>query len=186
MSSCLFDLFAGFQGKTLQTITTICDNRPILQRCSPQAKHPPDASDLEARKREQKLWEQALIEWNHEVKMNEIPKKMLSRKRIIAGARAGTLVVCPVIALLQWKSEVAKFTEQGNLTVGIYHGPNRASETTPEMLSKYDVVLTTYQCLEQDFRKMVSPNKGKPSLKGEGTIFSSFSCSQLPHRFAKQ
>ena len=109
--------------------------------------------------REQSLWKQALEEWQHEMKMNEIPKKMLPRKKNIPGGRAGTLVVCPVIALLQWKSEIEKFTEESTFTVGVYHGPNRSS-MTPEIMRKYDVVLTTYQCLEQDFRKMISPNKG--------------------------
>lgn len=32
--------------------------------------------------------------------------------------RAGTLVVCPLIALLQWQSEIAKFTLEGSLKVG--------------------------------------------------------------------
>ena len=72
-------------------------------------------------------------------------------KRTEVGARAGTLVICPVIALSQWKMEIEKFTENGVRTVGIYHGPNRASEMPRELLRKYDVVLTTYQVLEADF-----------------------------------
>ena len=70
----------------------------------------------------------------------------------------GTLVVCPVIALTQWKTEIEKFTD-GSLTICTYHGPNRESETPREMLKKYDVVLTTYQVVEADFRKMTSPNR---------------------------
>lgn len=70
----------------------------------------------------------------------------------------GTLVVCPVIALTQWKTEIEKFTD-GSLTVGTYHGPDRESQTPREMLKKYDVVLTTYQVVEADFRKMTSPNR---------------------------
>jgi DNA repair protein RAD16 len=92
------------------------------------------------------------------MEMNNVPKKMLTKNR--GGARGGTLVVCPVIALSQWKSEIEKFTETDTLTVGIYHGPNRAKEMPPEMMQKYDIVLTTYQVMEQDFRKMISPNKG--------------------------
>lgn len=68
------------------------------------------------------------------------------------------LVVCPVIALTQWKTEIEKFTD-GSLTVCTYHGPNRDTETPREMLKKYDVVLTTYQVVEADFRKMTSPNR---------------------------
>jgi hypothetical protein len=89
--------------------------------------------------------------------MNKVPPKMRPKK--LGGARAGTLVVCPVIALTQWKSEIEKFTEVGTFSVGIYHGPNRAKEMPAEMMRTYDVVLTTYQVLEQDYRKMVSPNK---------------------------
>lgn len=89
--------------------------------------------------------------------MINVPKKRWPKE--LSKARAGTLVVCPVIALSQWKAEIEKFTEGNALTVGIYHGPNRTSELPAEMMQKYDVVLTTYQVLEQDFRKMVSPNK---------------------------
>jgi SNF2 family DNA or RNA helicase len=147
------------QGKTIQTIATILDNRPKLQHSRPGAKHPPSSPDLEALVKEEALWKTALAEWNNEMEMNNVPKKILPKNR--GGARAGTLVVCPVIALSQWKSEIEKFTETDTLTVGIYHGPNRAKEMPAEMMQKYDIVLTTYQVLEQDFRKMVSPNKGK-------------------------
>eukprot|EP00529_Nitzschia_sp_RCC80_P032990 CAMPEP_0113473798 /NCGR_PEP_ID=MMETSP0014_2-20120614/18237_1 /TAXON_ID=2857 /ORGANISM="Nitzschia sp." /LENGTH=129 /DNA_ID=CAMNT_0000366591 /DNA_START=131 /DNA_END=517 /DNA_ORIENTATION=+ /assembly_acc=CAM_ASM_000159 len=37
-------------GKTLQTITTILDNRPLLQHTKPGTKHPPSSPDLEERK----------------------------------------------------------------------------------------------------------------------------------------
>jgi SNF2-related domain len=91
------------------------------------------------------------------MEMNNVSKKILPKK--FGASRAGTLVVCPLIALSQWKAEIEKFCAPDTLTVGVYHGPNRATEMKPEMLVKYDIVLTTYQVLEQDFRKMVSPNK---------------------------
>lgn len=145
------------QGKTLQTLVTMLDNRPILQHTKPGVKHPPSAPDLEARQREEALWANALKEWNHELDMVQVPKK--TRPKTMRGARAGTLVVCPVIALSQWKTEIEKFTAPNTLTVGTYHGPSRNKEMPKELLQKYDVVLTTYQVLEQDFRKMVAPNK---------------------------
>lgn len=109
--------------------------------------------------KEEAVWKASLAEWNNEMEMNNVPKKILPKN--MGGARAGTLVVCPVIALSQWKAEIKKFTETDALTVGIYHGPNRAKEMPREVMQKYDIVLTTYQVMEQDFRKMVSPNKGK-------------------------
>ena len=66
-----------------------------------------------------------------------------------------------MIALSQWKSEIDKFCEKGALSVAVYHGPDRGKALPRELLTKYDVVLTTYQVLEADFRKMVSPNKVK-------------------------
>ena len=143
----------------MQTICTILDNRPILQHSRPGVKHPPSSPDLEARLEEEGLWTEAKESWKDEMQKLDIPSKLLPKKDR-AGARAGTLVICPVIALYQWKTEIEKFTDnEKTLTVGTYHGPNRAKEMPHEMMSKYDVILTTYQCLEQDFRKMMSPNK---------------------------
>ncbi|CAB9496901.1 regulator of chromatin subfamily A member 3-like 1 [Seminavis robusta] len=146
-------------GKTLQTITTMLDNCPMLQHSLPGAKHPPTITGeaLEARKAESDLWDKSVQEWHHEMEMNNVPKKMWPKK--FKAARAGTMVVCPVIALLQWKTELEKFTEPDTFSIAIYHGPNRAKDFPIQKLCKYDVVLTTYQVLEQDFRKMVSPNK---------------------------
>eukprot|EP00536_Pseudo-nitzschia_multiseries_P003648 jgi/Psemu1/186386/e_gw1.57.141.1 len=97
--------------------------------------------------------------------MADVPKQILAgqrkKGRLPIGARAGTLVVCPLIALYQWKEEIEKFTEENALTIGIYHGNDRHERFPRETLSKYDVVLTTYQVLEADFRKMISPNKVK-------------------------
>ena len=118
------------------------------------------------RQREESLWTESLKEWKHEMTMNNVTAKILPKKH--GGARTGTLVVCPLVALSQWKSEIEKFTEPGCLSIGIYHGPNRESEMNAEMIRKYDVVLTTYQVLEQDFRKMVSPNKVTcPNCRGK-------------------
>lgn len=68
-------------------------------------------------------------------------------------------MICPVIALSQWKSEIEKFSEEGSLSVCTYHGSDRETQTPRELMKKYDIVLTTYQVVEQDFRKMTSPNR---------------------------
>ena len=145
-------------GKTMQTIATILDNRPKLQHAKPGTKHAPSCSADEKKRlqNEDSLWAEARKQWKDEMLKNEVPEKLLKKK---GGERAGTLVICPVIALMQWKAEIEKFTEEGALSVGIYHGPNRTSEMPLAMMPKYDIILTTYQVLEQDYRKMVSPNK---------------------------
>jgi DNA repair protein RAD16 len=141
-------------GKTIQTIATILDHRPLLQHVKPGMKHPP-TSDLSERQREDKLWEKAAADWKYEMDILKVGKKLRPRD---GGARAGTLVVCPVIALTQWKEEIMKFTD-GSLSICTYHGPDREKETPRELLKKYDIVLTTYQVMEADFRKMTSPNR---------------------------
>lgn len=129
-------------GKTVQTIATVLDNRPILQHCKAGMKHPPNTSDIQQRRAEEELWNKAKVDWNNEMDLLKVSKKLRTRK---GGDRAGTLVICPVIALTQWKMEIEKFTEEGTLSVCTYHGPDRETQTPRELMKKYDVVLTTYQ-----------------------------------------
>jgi SNF2 family DNA or RNA helicase len=133
-------------GKTIQTIATIMDNMPKLQHSMPKAKH--ITAEREVRQREDAMWENARLEWDHEMKMINAPKSVFpkfSEKAPGGGFRAGTLIICPVIALSQWKSEIEKFTEAGKLTVGTYHGSDRAKEMPRMLMRTYDIVLTTYQ-----------------------------------------
>ena len=147
-------------GKTIQTIATLVQHRPLLQHAIPGMKHNPTCNDINERIHEETLWDEALQDWNTEMDLLNIPKKFRSGgKNGGARRRAGTLIICPVIALTQWRTEIEKFTELGTLTVCTYHGPDRESTTPRELLTKYDIVLTTYQVLEQDFRKMTSPNR---------------------------
>ena len=118
-------------------------------------KHPP-SEDLLERQAEDVLWKKAKSDWSKEMEILKVPKKLRLKD---GGSRAGTLVICPVIALTQWKTEIENFTENGTLSVCVYHGPDREKTTPRALMKKYDVVLTTYQVLEADFRKMTSPNK---------------------------
>ena len=103
-------------GKTLQTITTMLDNRPKLQHSLPGAKHPPSCTEelKETLDKEEQLWEKSLNEWQHEMKMNDVPDSVIPKSMggkakgkgngsSSSSSRAGTLVICPVIALTQWK-----------------------------------------------------------------------------------
>lgn len=152
----------------------------MLQHVKPGTKHPPSSPDIDKRKEEEILWEKSVKECHHALKMAGVPDSILEAASVTKskkttkkkgasspgstyeiGARAGTLVICPVIALTQWKSEIEKFTEDKALSVCVYHGTDRRTKFPQELLCKYDVILTTYQVIEADFRKMVSPNKVK-------------------------
>ena len=149
-------------GKTLQTIVTILHNKTQLQHSLPGAKYPPN-QPTEILRREESKWDTALEDWKKEMDMNDVPSSLYTKNKkcksfLPGGARAGTLIICPVIALSQWKNEIEKFTKPNSLTVAIYHGTNR-SILPRELLCKYDIVLTTYQVLEAEFRSMISPSK---------------------------
>ncbi|KAJ1982453.1 hypothetical protein H4R34_001712 [Dimargaris verticillata] len=56
-----------------------------------------------------------------------------------------TLVVAPPSLIYQWKREIQTKIGNRKLAVYVYHGANR--ERRPELLSHYDVVVTTYSLL---------------------------------------
>ncbi|XP_056857617.1 DNA repair protein RAD16-like, partial [Raphanus sativus] len=68
-----------------------------------------------------------------------------------------TLVLCPLVAVSQWLSEIERFTSKGSTRVLVYHGAKR--EKNGNEFKKYDFVLTTYSTVENEFRKCVVPGK---------------------------
>ncbi|MCO5551283.1 hypothetical protein L7F22_004782 [Adiantum nelumboides] len=78
-----------------------------------------------------------------------------------------TLVICPLVAVIQWRNEITRFTKEGSIKVLIYHGTNRCKDIAE--LAKYDVVLTTFAIVEQDYRiKVMQP---KQPCKWCGKLF---------------
>lgn len=71
----------------------------------------------------------------------------------------GTLVICPVVAVIQWVSEIDRFTTKGSNKILVYHGANR--EKNIDKFSEYDFVITTYSTVEAEYRKNVMPPKQK-------------------------
>ncbi|KAK4164538.1 transcription termination factor 2 [Cladorrhinum sp. PSN259] len=57
-----------------------------------------------------------------------------------------TLVVAPLALIRQWEAEIKeKVLSSKNIKVCVHHGPQRTKD--PKVLTKYDVVITTYQIL---------------------------------------
>ena len=71
----------------------------------------------------------------------------------------GTLVICPVVAVLQWVNEIGRFTTKGSTKVLVYHGANRGKSVG--QFSEYDFVITTYSIVEAEYRKNMMPPKQK-------------------------
>ncbi|KAL1934289.1 hypothetical protein VTP01DRAFT_6471 [Rhizomucor pusillus] len=60
------------------------------------------------------------------------------------------LVIAPTVAIMQWKNEIEKHTDN-YLKTYLFHGAKRTEHISD--LKKYDVVLTTYSIIESCFRK---------------------------------
>ncbi|OMP02271.1 SNF2-related protein [Corchorus olitorius] len=71
----------------------------------------------------------------------------------------GTLVICPVVAVSQWVSEIDRFTSRGSNKVLVYHGNKRGKDI--KQFLDYDFVITTYSTVEAEYRKYMMPPKEK-------------------------
>ncbi|CAK9318722.1 unnamed protein product [Citrullus colocynthis] len=65
-------------------------------------------------------------------------------------ARGGTLIVCPMALLGQWKEELEIHSEPESISIFVHYGGDRTNN--PEVLSGYDVVLTTYGVLTSAYK----------------------------------
>ncbi|KAM0963219.1 hypothetical protein ACFX15_021781 [Malus domestica] len=64
--------------------------------------------------------------------------------------RGGTLVVCPMSLLSQWKDELETHSESGSISIFVHYGGYRT--TDPKTISAQDVVLTTYGVLAASYK----------------------------------
>ncbi|CAE6483099.1 unnamed protein product [Rhizoctonia solani] len=85
--------------------------------------------------------------------------------------RKNTLVVAPAALLDQWKDEILSRTDDGLLKVKIHHGKEKLRSAAE--VKKYDIIITTFQTLtnefpsdEIDMRKKKSEKKKKKSKQG--------------------
>ncbi|XP_058097466.1 DNA repair protein RAD16 [Magnolia sinica] len=102
----------------------------------------------------------------------------------------GTLVICPLVAVVQWVNEITKFTSEGSVKVLVYHGAKR--EKGFDQFFKYDFILTTYSIVEADYRKNNMPPKercvwcGKLFYPNKMTIHLKYFCGPSAVKTAKQ
>ncbi|PQM40972.1 putative SWI/SNF-related matrix-associated actin-dependent regulator of chromatin subfamily A member 3-like 3 [Prunus yedoensis var. nudiflora] len=64
--------------------------------------------------------------------------------------RGGTLVVCPMSLLSQWKDELETHSESESISIFVHYGGYRS--TDPKVISVQDVVLTTYGVLSTSYK----------------------------------
>jgi DNA repair protein RAD5 len=68
----------------------------------------------------------------------------------------GTLIICPMSILGQWEDEVASHLNPGHLRVAVHYGGDRT--LSAHLLSRPDIVLTTYGVLSAEFVRLGQSN----------------------------
>ncbi|NXT69416.1 TTF2 factor, partial [Chaetops frenatus] len=87
----------------------------------------------------------------------------------------GTLVICPASLIHHWKKEIERRVAFGKLRVYLYHRPNRDKHA--EVLSGYDVVVTTYSLLSKEVP--TSKEEGEVPAQDHDVRSGSSPCSPL-------
>ncbi|RSL54260.1 hypothetical protein CEP54_010011 [Fusarium duplospermum] len=67
----------------------------------------------------------------------------------VANECSTTLVIVPKSTLIGWETQIEKHILKGRIKYTTYHGPSRHDQA--RVLQGYDIVLTTYEVLRQDF-----------------------------------
>ncbi|GMI95934.1 hypothetical protein like AT5G43530 [Hibiscus trionum] len=65
-------------------------------------------------------------------------------------AKGGTLIVCPMALLSQWKDELETHSRPETLSIFVHYGGDRTND--PRVISEHDVVLTTYGVLTAAYK----------------------------------
>ncbi|XP_068946346.1 transcription termination factor 2 [Petaurus breviceps papuanus] len=107
-----------------------------------------------------------LTQKNQELKKKKDQKLVLclSKDDSSSFLSHGTLIICPASLIHHWKKEIEKRVSGNRLRIYLYHGSNR--EQHADVLSRYDIVITTYSLLAKEI----------PTRKEEGSIPAKDAC----------
>ncbi|NXL83199.1 TTF2 factor, partial [Alectura lathami] len=120
----------------------------------------------------------ALILTQKQVKTEKRSEKLemwLSKNDSTVIPSRSTLIICPASLIHHWKKEIDRHVGRGRLRVYLYHGPNRDKHA--EVLSEYDVVVTTYSLLSKEVP--TSKEEGDFPAKDHEVGSGSSPCSPL-------
>jgi DNA repair protein RAD5 len=142
-------------GKTVMTISLILANpgrggMDLPKIGKPSQEDPNSPSGLQLC-----LQEQSSIQSTNQIKDSK-------RSRSSAQRGGGTLIVCPMTLLGQWKTEFETHVVGGLMSVYAYYGHDRLRERSA--LTDHDIVLTTYGVLASEW--------SQPNFLEEGPLHS--------------
>ncbi|NXX54780.1 TTF2 factor, partial [Scopus umbretta] len=120
----------------------------------------------------------ALILAQKQLKTEKRKEKLeiwLSKNDSTVISSRSTLIICPASLIHHWKKEIDRHVGCGKLRVYLYHGPNRDKHA--EVLSEYDVVVTTYSLLSKEVP--TSKEEGEVPAEDHNVESGSSPCSPL-------
>uniref|UniRef100_A0A803QKU8 Uncharacterized protein n=1 Tax=Cannabis sativa TaxID=3483 RepID=A0A803QKU8_CANSA len=79
-------------------------------------------------------------------KLPGVDKLTMQKSTLMNG---GSLIICPMTLLGQWKAEIETHVKPGSLSVYVHYGQSRPKDAT--FLTQSDVVITTYGVLASEF-----------------------------------
>ncbi|KAL2937566.1 DNA repair protein RAD5A [Bienertia sinuspersici] len=124
-------------GKTVMTISLLLSN---LERATPSSQLLIDENTEES-----KAIDTSPDPPKKAAKIQSLDKRMRQENILLDG---GSLIVCPMTLLSQWKSEIENHAQPGSLSVYVHYGQSRSKDA--KILAQYDVVLTTYGLLASE------------------------------------
>lgn len=80
----------------------------------------------------------------------------------------GTLVVCPASLIGQWENEINNYVKRNSLNIYLHHGNNR--EIKARRLSKYDMVITTYNIATRESNGLLGDIKWQRIILDEAHV----------------
>ncbi|KAM7488286.1 hypothetical protein LguiB_025770 [Lonicera macranthoides] len=77
-------------------------------------------------------------------------KRKNGNTEVQSRARGGTLIICPMALLSQWKDELETHSKPESISIFVHYGGDRS--TDPKVIAEPDVVLTTYGVLTAAYK----------------------------------
>ncbi|XP_071940584.1 DNA repair protein RAD5B-like isoform X2 [Coffea arabica] len=84
-------------------------------------------------------------------------KKKESDHKVIRKVKGGTLIICPMALLGQWKDELETHSKPDSISISVFYGGDRSSDH--RVIAEPDVILTTYGVLTAAYK-----NDGENSI----------------------
>jgi SNF2 family DNA or RNA helicase len=108
------------------------------------------------------------VEWANKAKSNEFADLELLDYDPALMPSKGTLIICPLSTVSNWEEQLQTHLKRGSVSVYVYHGAARCQN--PRVLSKFNVVVTTYNILSMEFSKDVKASKKATNGEKEAKI----------------